>query len=132
MLNAFKTAGTSFQSVQAIVDAVNRDPKVAEAMTEASELVGTLEDGVTKVTKNDIRKGKWGPIPGRINGDYELEISTGPPAFITYKVHIHPPKFPGGKVQPGEVMCERWPTRTQAAPHICEEILRIHGRPPGW
>ncbi len=135
VLRELQTSGADFPSVAAIVSHVNSDAQVAAAVAaaaaraaEEARVVGTLTGGVS-VRVADIRGGTWRPIPGRSNGDHELLVRIG---STNYSLHVHPPRFNGGAGLPGEVMRSGSETLTQTPQTICDEIVRIHGRPGGW
>ena len=131
ILRRLQQSGAGFGSVAEIVAYVNADAGVASAVAAAAErarVVGNLTGGVS-VRVSDIQRGTWRPIPGRHNGDHELVVSLN---GSSYSLHVHPPRFNGGAGIPGEVMRGGRMTSTQTPQPICDEIVRIKGRPGGW
>lgn len=130
-LQALQAAGTEFASVQAIVDHVNTVPAVvaANAVAAQESVVVASLTGNVPVRVRDIRGGTWRTIPGRNNGDHELFVNLG---GDNYALHVHPPPHAGRDGVPGEVMRAGRATGTQTPQAICNEILRIHGRPATW
>jgi hypothetical protein len=132
ILRELETARTEFASVDAIIAHVNADAQVAAARSAAAvetRVVGTVDRGV-QVRVSDIRGGTWQPLtgPGRTNDDWELFVRLDD---AMYSLHVHGPWQHGGPVRAGQVM-RGTAVRGVTPQAICDEILRIKGRPEGW
>jgi hypothetical protein len=127
VLRRLEQARTEFDNVDDIVAHVNQDQQVIIAIADAVVIANV--DG-TPVRVRDIRNGTWQAIRGRNNGDRELLVRLNQ---RNYSLHVHPPDFVGRPPTPGQVMRDgRMLGFTQTPQAICDEIVRIHGRPGGW
>ncbi|WP_448700201.1 hypothetical protein ACFGVR_23735 [Mucilaginibacter sp. AW1-3] len=128
VLDELKTAATDFVDATAIVAAVNADARVIAARAGSVEIC-TLNDG-KKLRQRHIDAGTWALItPVRRDRAYELTTQID---AVTYKLHVHPPRYAGNDAIPGEVMKAGSATGSQTSAAAITAILAAHGRPAGW
>lgn len=128
VLDELKTAATDFADATAIVAAVNADARVIAARAGSVE-ISTLNDG-KKLRQRHIDAGAWALItPVRRDRAYELTTQID---GVTYKFHVHPPRYEGGDGIPGEIMKAGSMTGTQTSGATITAIFAVHGRPAGW
>jgi len=155
ILAEMQAAGTDYDSVDAVVIAVNADQRMidalaAEALAEAArqaaaaaaaEAAAAVEaarqatallvdyGGGRQLRQYDVTHGIWELIPGRVNGDRQLRITL---AGVEYAYHVHPPQLQGRDPIPGQVMRGWHMTNTPTPRDVITAILAEHGRPAGW